>query len=186
MTSHASNTFAYALWAERLVCEGWTPHLLTFMFRNIGGPPHNVARQMEREVERVYATLLTRIVRNPTRPSMTGKLPIWFCAHDRPVFKRAKQRLHDVVVNEGRHVHTVVFLPPWSRLSEDLAAHLAAYDHLYVRSELPLVRIDAVPITRRVGYVVSYARKQAGRSPIGEETDFVLPRSVSELRDRAA
>lgn len=186
MSSNAEINFAYALWAERLVREGWTPYLLTFMFRNLGGPPHEVARQMAREVERVYATVLSRIVRNPTRPSMVGRLPIWISALDRPVFKRTKGSLRDVIANDGYHVHVVALLPPWSRLTEDLAAHFEAHQTLYLPSVSPLLRIDVVPITHRVGYVVRYVLKFTGRGRLGEDAAFVLPRALSEVRDRAA
>jgi hypothetical protein len=171
----------YGRWVERLVQEGWKPYLLTFMFRDIDGPPDVVAHTMKQEVERVYATLLTRTVRNPTRPSMVRRLPRWFCALDRPVYKRAKLSLHDVLVNDGLHVHAVALLPPRSRLSEGLDTHFEQFASMYLRPKCPLIRIDAVPITHRVGYVTGYGRKHVKRSV--KEPDFILPRSLSEVRD---
>ena len=184
MPSAAEINFSYALWAERLVREGWTPYLLTFMFKNIGGPAYEVARAMEREIERVYATVLPRIVRNPTRPSVVGRLPMWFCALDRPVFKHSKASLRDVAVNDGLHAHAVALLPKASRLLEDLNTHFEANQALYLRPEFPLLRIDIKPITRRAGYVLRYVRKYIGSN--GEDAGFVLPRALSEVRNRAA
>ena len=186
MSRPAERNLAYTLWAEDFVRAGWTPYLLTFMFHPLGGPAPEVARQMEREVERVYATVLPRIVRHPTRPGMVGRLPVWFCALDRPVFKRAKTSLRDVVVNDGLHAHAAAFVPPWSRLPEDLATHFDLECGRYLRPDGGLLRLDAVPITRRVGYVVDYVRKLIGRDVIGEDASFVLPRALSEVRDRAA
>lgn len=168
-------------WAERLVDEGWTPYLFTFMFRHLAGSDANVRRQMEREVERVYATHLTRVDRKPTAPSRIGRLPVWFCSPDTPVFKYAKQGRWDAFTNEGRHMHAAVFNPPWSRLHEDLHTHFEAHRDLYVRPSTPLIRIDVRPITHRVGYVVDYTRKQIGRGPVAEAATMVLPRTASEM-----
>ena len=185
MRRHAEIGLAYALWAERLVAEGWSPYLMTFMFEPIGGSSPGVAQQMEREVERVYATLLTRVVRKPGTADL-DTLPVWFCCLDRPVFKRDKASRSEAVVNDGQHVHAAVFIPPWSRQREDLVTHLSQNVGLYVRREYPLDRIDAVPITRRVGYVTGYVRKHTGCSVIGEDASFVLPRTLAQARCDAA
>lgn len=179
----------YCAWGEQLVAEGWTPYLLTFMFRQFGGSDASVRRQMEREVERVYALLVTRIVRKPTAPSSVGRLPIWFCSPDRPVFKHAKQGRWDAFVNDGRHMHAVAFIPPWSRLKDDLITHflrLLRRESAYVRASDPLIRIDVQPITKRTGYVVGYARKHVGHGLIAEDATLILPRSFTELRDCVA
>lgn len=118
---------SYGAWAEQLVADGWMPYLLTLMFQPIGGSPATVLRAMEREVERVYATFVTRVVRNPLRASSAGRLPIWLCAPDRPVAKHARQSLRDVAVNDGQHFHAAAFVPPWSRLREDLVDHFIAH-----------------------------------------------------------
>lgn len=185
MRRHAEIGLAYALWAERLVGEDWSPYLLTFMFRPLGGSAVSVARQMEGEIERVYATLLTRIIRKPEAARL-DTLPVWFCAHDRPVFKCAKKTRLDAFVNDGQHVHAVAFLPPWSRLRGNLATHLEEQVALYVRRGQSLDRIDAVPISGRVGYVVGYARKHTGHNVIGEDASFVLPRTLDQARSGAA
>ncbi len=53
MLDNISSEHGYAAWGERLVAEGWTPYLLTFMFRPIGGSAAHVAEVMEAEVVRV-------------------------------------------------------------------------------------------------------------------------------------
>ena len=184
MSTKAELDVAYSLWAERLVNEGWTPYLLTFMFGDIEGPVHEVARIMEREVERIYATVLSRIIRNPNRVGMIGKHPVWICCHDRPVYKLVKTTLRDVTVNDGRHIHAVALIPPWSRMSEGLADHFDGHRALYLRPDSSLIRIHTVPITRRVGYVTTYVRKHTRRGAHGEDAGFILPRTLDEIRDR--
>ncbi len=64
---------AYGSWMEQLEDEGFDPFLLTFKFRHISGSRLSVQKAMVAEVERVYATSLTRIFRRPNsaanRPS---------------------------------------------------------------------------------------------------------------------
>lgn len=182
--SPARVEFAYGAWAERLAAEGWSSYLLTFMFQPVGGSPATVLRVMEREVERVYGTLVTRVVRHPARSSAAGRLPVWFCAPDRPVYKHAKQSLRDVAVNDGVHFHALAFMPPWSRLPEDLVDHFIAHHSLYVRPGYAIDRIDVEPITHTVAYVVGYARKGSYDNATREDASFVLPRSPSEPTSR--
>jgi len=171
----------YAAWAERLVAEGWTPYLLTFMFRPIGRSFTHVAAVMEAEVVRVYATFLTRVVRHPTRTSSLGNHPVWFCAPDYPVHKRRKSSRRDVIVNDGRHMHASAFQPPVSRLPDDLVAHFEQWRGLYLRPEFALDRIDVQPVTHDAGYVSGYGRKAISNRRVGEDATLILPRSLREL-----
>ena len=50
-----------AAWMSDFEERGWEGFLLTLMFRKIDGPPKEVAAQMNDEVRRVYATLVTRV-----------------------------------------------------------------------------------------------------------------------------
>lgn len=176
------NTAAYAGWANRLVTEeGYQPYLVTLMFRPLGGSTTSIDRQIERETERVYATLLTRVVRYPKRASAIGRLPIWFCCLDRPVIKRTRQSLRDVVPNDGRHLHAVALQPPWSRLHEDLVTHFGREYATYVHAGGALDHLDVRAITHRLDNVVDYVRKQVGRDRAGEEIAFILPRARSEV-----
>ncbi|MCJ2084179.1 hypothetical protein [Methylobacterium sp. J-090] len=138
---------------------------------------------MEREIERVYATLVTRVVRKPTAPPSAGRLPVWLCCRDMPVFKHQKQCLSDVLVNDGLHQHAAAFQPPVSRLGVDLVTHFEECRDLYVRRGLPLIRIDVQPITHDIGAVMDYVRKQIGRGMTGEDAMLILPRGRSEMKD---
>ena len=167
--------------AAEYVEEGWTPHLLTFMFQQLRGSPASVARQMEREVERVYSRFVTRVVRNPKSALAVGHLPVWLCSPDFPVFKFAKQTLHDATVNDGRHMHAIALQPRRSRLKTDLAEHFEAAQTLYVGQGFPLSRVHAVTITHDLEKVVDYAFKAIRWGRVGEDASLILPRSRSEL-----
>jgi hypothetical protein len=166
---------------------GWDGYLLTFMFKPIGGSQRNVNRQMERELERVYAKSLTRIIRKPASHEIS-KLPLWIVCPDYPVPKGdgERQSLHDVAVNGGRHMHAVALVPPWSRLKEDLATHFIDKQSHYVTADSVLLRIHSEPITHDGAYVSSYALKALKRGRVGKGEVLVLPRSISELRDKIA
>ena len=182
MLDDISSEHGYAAWGERLVAEGWTPYLLTFMFRPIGGSAAHIAEVMEAEVVRVYATFLPWVVRHPTRASSRGRHPIWFCAPDYPVHKRRKSSVRDVTINDGAHMHASAFQPPASRFRDDLANHFEANCELYLRSDFALDRIDVEPITSNVGYVVRYGLKAIKNGRAGKDATLILPRSLSEMR----
>ena len=75
---------ALGQFVERFVEDGWEAYLLTLNFNHINGSEVNRRRIMEREVERVYTTLLPRFFRHPNRACNKGKLPIWIGSFDRP------------------------------------------------------------------------------------------------------
>jgi hypothetical protein len=174
-------TTGYAQMAMQYETEGWNPSLLTFMFQQLPGSRASVGRQMEREVERVYSRFVTRVVRNPRSAFQVGRLPVWLCSPDFPVFKYTKQTLDDVTVNDGEHMHAIALQPPWSRLDSDLDVHFEECQGLYVRPEFPLLRIDARPITHDLNKVVEYALKAMRRGIVGRETTLILPRSRTEM-----
>ncbi len=172
----------YALWAERLVADGWTPYLLSLMFRPIGGSAATVARVMTAEIERVYATFVTRVVRRPAAPTSVGNMPVWFCSPDYPIYKRVKASLLEVGINDGLHWHASAFQPPISRLREPLVEHFEAHRTLYVRPEFPLDRIDVQQVRDRVGYVTGYGRKSIACGRVGGDATLILPRTRREMR----
>lgn len=171
----------YRDWGESFAAEGWMPYLLTFKFRPLGGSEASVRQQMEREVERVYAKLVSRVVRKPRSASAVGRLPVWFCSPDRPVFKHERQSRISNLANDGAHMHATAFQPPCSRLRTDLVTHFTENYGVYVRPDLPLVELHAVPISHRTGYVVGYARKHIGRGLVSEDAQLVLPRARKEM-----
>src|SRR3954453_3486663 len=171
----------YAKWVSNYMENHWDGYLLTFMFRQLSGSRASVLRQMERELERVYARALTRIVRKPRCEAAQGQLPILLGSPDFPVPKAQKQSLGDVTLNDGLHVHALALIPPGSRMREGLHQHFAAGQPSYIRPGFPLLRLHAQPISHDPGYVAEYALKSVIRGRVSLDDIIVLPRGRSQL-----
>ena len=164
---------------ERLE-EGWEGYLITFMFKSLRGARQSVIRQMEKEVERVYATVLTRIIREPSK-SPVAQLPLWIVCPDFPVPKHERAPLREVTINDGLHLHGIALIPPWNRMNCGLDKHLELSQRLYVRAGYSLGRVHAVPITHDPEYVVGYGLKSISRRRLDFDHVLILPRSHSEM-----
>jgi hypothetical protein len=176
-----SSIQGYAAWAAQHVERGWEPYLLSFMFQQVPGSRASVLKQMQRDVERVYSTSLTRIVRKPRYEAEKGRLPIWLAVPDLPVPKRQKLSLRDVTVNDGLHYQGVALIPPGSRLKDGLDVHFRHHQALYVRPEHRLTRIHVKPVSHDPDYVTKYVLKSLSRQRFSLDEVLVLPRSRSEL-----
>jgi hypothetical protein len=136
---------------------------------------------MEREVERVYATILTRIIREP-RKHPISELPLWIVCPDFPVPKHAKKGLREVTINGGLHMQGPALIPPWNRMNCGLDDHFEMCQELYVRRDHALARVHAVPITSNPGYVTQYALKSISRRRLDFDHVLILPGSHSQMR----
>ena len=121
----------YGQWVREQLDQDWDAYILTFMFRQIPGSRSSILATMTAEIERVYATMLTRIIRNPMSEKNRDMLPIWIGCPDFPVPKYQKQSLRNVTVNDGLHFHVICLIPPDSRLLESLEDHVAHHHQLY-------------------------------------------------------
>jgi hypothetical protein len=137
-------TEAYADLIGERVARGWSHWLLTLMLHQIAGSSALVRERMRSGVERVCATLPTRVVRRPRSPSSLDSLPVLVEAPDLPVRKRAKLPLSDWRVNRGLHVHGVLAVPPVSRLAGSAGDHVAGSGGLYLQGGV--ARVDLRPI----------------------------------------
>jgi hypothetical protein len=118
---------------QQRIDEGFGAFLLTFMFKQLAGPPKALRIQMNDEVQRVYSTFVTRVVRNPRSEFLKDALPFLITVPDRPVSKKNKQNLSDLAINGGLHLHGILCVPGNSRLKVDAAAHFNANKALYVK-----------------------------------------------------
>lgn len=171
-------------WAEmlrRYVGAGWSPTLLTFMFAAMRGEHAAIRRRQAEEVEKIYGRVVTRLVRRPLAPSSVGKLPIWLCSSDVPIYKHAKDARRDVTINDGQHVHALALTPPKVRLKSDFVAFVEANQRLFKLGP-SCIRVHAVAVIYDVPAAFGYAMKTAMRLPDDDDGFFVLPRSTSELR----
>ena len=130
---------------------------------------------MEREILRWYGRLATRTVRKPRSPQWAPLLPKGVFVPDLPVFKRSKQNLRDVVINDGLHVHGIVVANRLGRISEPLDVHFEKNLEKYLTGNLR--HIDIERITRTAEYVTEYAMKGL------ETTDFLHGSSAGATKD---
>jgi hypothetical protein len=121
---------------QRVKNNGWNPYFLTFMFRRLPGNKKVQLVAMEEAVVRFYSTLLTRVVRNPHSPFQQSQRPILIAAPDYPVFKHERQRISDIAINDGLHMHAMLAVPWQSRMKGDTISHLQRYNRLYIKDPL--------------------------------------------------
>ena len=95
---------AYAQMIIDRVAQGFTPYLITFMFRPLPGGPASRARQMQQLITGAFGFYLPHVIRRPRTPSFHDWLPLWIVTLDLPVYKREKQVLRHVAINDGQHV----------------------------------------------------------------------------------
>jgi hypothetical protein len=169
----------YGNWVQQHLNEGWDGYLFTFLFNQLPGSLRAMGQQMERELLRWYGRLATRTVRKPRSPKWAPLLPKGIFVPDLPVFKRSKQDLRDVVINDGLHMHGIVVANRLGRISEPLDVHFGRKLEEYLTGNLR--HIDVQPITRKPGYVTGYGMKGLKRPSFSPDQILVLPRTVGEL-----
>jgi hypothetical protein len=171
---------AYEQWIKWYMNIGWNGLLLTFMFQPLPGSYNAKVKQMMDGVERLYSTFLTRAVRNPNFIENHGWLPFLLAAPDKPAVKfKKKSRLSDVAINDGLHVHAVLFVPENCRLKEPPADHFHRREGMYLQR--PVVGLDIQPINSRPKYVTNYVLKSVARGKASLDDILILPRSRSEI-----
>ena len=164
--------------------DEWTAYLVTFMSNALPGSTESRLRQMAREIEHFYTTLITRVTRRPNQGANVERCPRLFALPDLPR-EGSKSFLDDVTVNDGLHFHGVLLLPTRSRLKCGLGEHVAANRGLYLGNHGKLRDIHTEEITSDPGRVADYVFKLWKRNPEFGDHHVVLPRSRSELARRA-
>ena len=164
--------------------DGWNAFLLTFTFKPLNGSKHAIIAQMHDEVDRVFSTFITRIVRNPNSEHQKDNRPILIAAPDFPVFKKAKHTLHHVSINDGLHMHGILTVPWQCRLRRGVKDQFEKDRALYVKNRL--LNLDVRKIEdANLPEVVDYALKGLKRNPISYDDIMIFPRALSERRSKA-
>ena len=167
----------YSLWVQERVDDlGWNPFLMTFMFKPSSG---NIMIKMANEVTRVYSTFLPRVVRNPRSKFAKDLRPLLLAVPDLPVAKRQKQKLHNVKINNGLHMHAILVVPCKSRLKTDVVAHFKEHESIYVKNQL--LRLDVEAIRSRLHNVVDYVFKSVKSEKFNWDDALIFPKASSEL-----
>ena len=139
---------------------------------------------MKNEIERFYATLVTRVVSRPRRVSQMAKLPLLTATPDQPVGKRTSTySLADIRPNNGLHVHALVTIPHKSRLQENLVEHIQQNEKRYRGNHGKITRIDVRPAVD-YGRLVDYTFKHIKRRTFTLDEILILPKSRSELEPK--
>ena len=170
---------SYSKWIVETIDEGWSPVLLTFKYRPICGDWRAAWTQMTWEMERVYATLLTRMVRNTAGP--TDSLPRWICVPDFPVPKQDRIPLGAVRINDGLHGHGLCLIPPFTKLTRAFETEVQLNQAMLTRQPHRLYRLDARPITHNPQVAVDYVFKMVTRGRVSFDDILILPRTNTEM-----
>jgi hypothetical protein len=167
---------------RRMEGDGWNGYLMTFMFHPVRGVTTTKLQIMGEALNRFYATFLTRVVRNPNSIFQLSQRPLFIAAPDYPVPKHRKQKVSDVTINDGLHMHGLLVVPWECRLKEDVISHLQRHDGLYRKA--PLRRIDIQPIENNLAFVVDYVFKSVKKGRVSYDDVILLPKSSSEMKGR--
>lgn len=169
---------------QRYIHDDYHPHLVTYVFKQLRGNQKAIIKQMQDEVCRVFATLITRVVRNPRSPSQRDKLPVLLAMADLPVVKREKQKLSAFNINDGLHYHAVILVPSRSRLCVPLEDHFRENVLKYVPVTGCLQRIHVEGTIYDPHRVTNYVFKTFKYGRLSYDDGLlVLPRTLSELPD---
>jgi hypothetical protein len=177
------NITGYATMVKQRLDEGWSGHLMVFIFNQLRGDIRQMNHQMQIQIENTYASLLTRLNRRPNDYGVSN--PILIACPDFPVPKHEKKPLPEVVTNDGMHYNGLLFIPPGlSRLKVSIQQHFADNESHYLRDQV-LNRIVIEPITHNVDHLTDYGLKglKANRLP-GDEDLLILPKSYNEILAR--
>jgi hypothetical protein len=145
----------YSQLIQERLDHGFHGYFLSFMFKPLSGSSKSRLIKMNDEIQRVYSTFVTRVVRNPRSKPNKASLPFLITVPDRPVNKQKHQKLPDLKINNGLHLHGILCVPCTSRLKVDVATHFKTNEVVYVKNRL--LRIDVKPIYS--ADVVDYAFK---------------------------
>jgi hypothetical protein len=173
---------AYGAWVQEQMDEGWDGYLFTFAFNQLPGSIRAKNQQMESEILRWYGRLATRTVRKPRSPKWAPLLPKGVFVPDLPVYKKSKQDLRDVVINDGLHMHGILVANRLGRISEPLDVHFADRLDEYLTGNLR--HIDVEHITHMAKYVTSYGMKGLKRPIFSLDHILILPKTLRELPDQ--
>ena len=176
---------------------GWNAYFCTFMFKSLSGNRNAISAQMLDEIDRVYSTFITRVVRDPKRCGFYAKLDVHFDLREwddkRPVLiacldgfskKCDKKNRVRVDVNDGLHVHGIMVVPPVSGLKEPLNKHFDRCKRIYVKNLLR--RIDVQQIESNEYFVVDYGQKALKNGRADFDDIGIWPRAHDEPRGRSS
>jgi len=155
--------------------EGWTPFLLTLMFRHIGGSEAHRYAVMRDETKRAYSIHAKRVGRHFRSEESRAKMSRWFMLPDFPIFKYEKQSLKASSINDGQHNQGIKLLHPENRLKKSPTYEFRDECHRYIWPDRPLKIIDAKLIDKTPHRAVDYICKALKTGRADRDQLFILP-----------
>ena len=165
--------------------------MVIFIFRPLKGNRGYVVEQMLDEVDRIYSTFVTRVVRDPRRSAFMNKvmqyLRLDYPDDNRPILitcidgfcrKNRRTSIRGSQLNGGILAHGILAVPWQSRLKRPVVEHFEMNKELYQRNRL--LRIDVRPIERKLAFTVDYAMKglKSGNASLDDVSFF--PKTLGE------
>jgi hypothetical protein len=170
---------AYGSMFRKLTDRGWDGYLMTVMFRHIPGSVDIKIRQMHEGVSTVYGKLACRVVRKPTSENWACLLPQGVFFPDVPAYRQSRKTPSDVSVNDGMHMHGIMFAITTPRFKQPLDQHFLENERLYVKGNIHRIHVE--PITHKEQFVVDYAGKAIKRKRFSTDDVLILPKALSEV-----
>jgi hypothetical protein len=167
-------------WTKEYVDLEWKAYFMTFMFRHIPGSDQKKLRQTHKNLARFYGKFASWVVRDPKSPKSAHLLPKAVFFPDVPCYKREKQALRDVKINDGLHFHGIILVPTRSRLKVPFLQHLRDKRKSYGQGST--LTIHAEPIRDHHRFVADYAGKGVKRGRVSYDDVLVLPKTAKELQ----
>ncbi|MBB2703587.1 MULTISPECIES: hypothetical protein [Rhizobium] len=175
---------AYQSMVEERVDAGFEGSLLTLMFKDLKGSEAACKARMENEVERIYATLLTRFLKDQSKVPI-DEWPFFMGCVDWPVHKKVKKAIHGIANNDGMHFGGIYMVPPKTRTAMNLEDVVERAMPQIMRSGL-LTNIHVKPIRDTPRKAAGYVLKSFDRLRIGSDEILILPRHHSEMSKKGA
>jgi hypothetical protein len=170
---------------------GWNAYLFTFMFKPLRGDKRAISAQMMDEIDRVYSTFVTRVVRHPKRSAAytwaadylgrdiwEDKRPILIACLDGFCKKSDRKCRVHASVNDGLHAHGIMVAPWNSRLREPVNEYFDRKKRIYVKNRL--LRIDVRPVESNEYFVVDYGQKALKTRKADFDDIGIWPRAHNE------
>lgn len=181
-TSSQQKTLVDALeeFINARLLRGDEAYMLTLMFVTLKGNEASVARQMNKVAEIIYSRILTRLVKCPRKTSLS-QMPLWLSCADWPVQKIDGVTAAEMLANDGRHLHAMVFVPQNVRTGERLSQIIDRNPSQFLVGQA-LTRLHVMPVERTVAKATGYALKSVGRGRSQWEDILILPKHGSEMR----
>ncbi|MER8895947.1 hypothetical protein [Mesorhizobium sp. M0676] len=154
---------------------GWTPFLITLMFRHISGSEAHRFSVMLDETKRAYSIHAKRVGRHFRSEESRAKMSRWFMLPDFPIFKFQKQSLKASSINDGQHIQGIYLLHSENRLKKSPTYEFRDERHRYTRPDRSLTIIDAKLIDKTPRDAVDYICKALKTGRADRDQLFILP-----------